>query len=139
MTKMPLPDAVKDIYKMYLPSYILIGDKYIEVYDVCMSGPNQMNYILFPNIFCAPRLSFKFMGSYEALSDIPYISDITLVMDSKEFLITNVKIQQTISNIVFPESAGHGNIETSVEITYDKCYISPHEPKMKRGFFADAV
>lgn len=137
MTKIPLSDALKDTYK--IPSYILIRDKVIEVYDVCMSGANQMNYILFPNIFGAPRLSFKFMGSNEALSDIPYVSDITLVMDSKEFLITNVRIQQTISEIVFPGSAWHGNIETSVEITYDKCYISPHEPKMIRGFFADVV
>ena len=137
MIKIPLPDALKDTYK--IPSYILIGDKPIEVYDVCMSGANQMPYYMFPNIFCAPRLSFKFMGSNEALSDIPFVSDITLVMDSKEFLITNVRIQQTISKIVFPESAYHGNIETSVEMTYNKCYISPHESKMIRGFFADVV
>ena len=135
MIKIPLLDTLKDDYK--IPSYILIRDKSIEVYDVCMSAPSQMPYYLFPNIFDAPRLSFKFMGTNEALSDIPYVSDITLVMDSNEFFITNVRIQQTTSTIVFPESARHGNIETSVEITYDKCYISLHEPKMIRGFFAD--
>ena len=137
MTKIPLPDALKDTYK--IPSYILIRDKLVEVYDICMSGPNQMNYNFFPNIFCAPRLSFKFIGTNEALSDISYVSDITLVMDSKEFLITNVRIQQATSTLVFPKSAWHGNIETSVEITYDRCYISSHEPKMKRGFFADVI
>ena len=120
-----------------VPSYILIGDKRIEVYDICMSGPNQMNHILFPNIFSQPHLNFRFIGTPEDLSDIPY--NITLVMGSREFLITNVRISQTASSIFFPESAAHGNIETTVEMIYDECYISSYIPKTIRGFFADII